>query len=103
MEQSRHIMRKSLIDSSDVNVIYWRMHGMLESRLKIQTLSENKTKSKYALLSDISLLAIAMLEIYGVVVELLSAESFGKSEVLAMLIMCAIAGICIWAMVKGRD
>ena len=103
MEQSRHVMRNSLIASSDINIIYSRMHGMLESRLKIQIMKENKTKAKYSLLSDIALLAIAIMEIYGVIVELLSAESFGKTEVFAMMIMMAIAGVCIWAMVKGRE
>ncbi len=102
MEQARHIMRTSLIDSSDIDVIYSRMHGMLENKLKLQSMSEDKRKSKYSLLSDIALLAIALMEIYGVIVEILRADSFGKEEIFAVLIMMSIATICVWAMVKGK-
>ncbi len=102
MEQSRHIMRTSLIDSSDIDVIYSRMHGMLENKLKLQSMSEEKRKSKYSLLSDVALLVIALMEIYGVIVEILRADSFGREELLAVAIMAGIATICVWAMVKGR-
>ena len=102
MEQSRHIMRNSLIVSSDINVIYSKMHGILENKLKIQEMSDRKTKSKYALLSDIALLGLAVAEIYGVIVELLSKPKLGSSELIAMAIMGGIAGICIWALVKGK-
>ncbi len=102
MEQSRHIMRTALIDSSDIDVIYSRMHGMLENKLKLQSMSEEKRKSKYSLLSDIALLAIALMEIYGVIVELLRAESFGREELLAVAIMLGVATICVWTMVKGK-
>lgn len=103
MEQSRHIMRNSLIDSSDIDVIYSRMHGMLETKLKLQTMSEDKKKSKYSLLSDVALLVIALMEIYGVVVELLREESYGREEFMAMGIMGGIAILCIWAMIKGKN
>ncbi len=102
MEQSRHIMRNSLIESSDIGVIYSRMHGMLENRLKLQTMSEDRKKSKYSLLSEIALLVIALVEIYSVVVELLRAESYGREEFIAMGIMGGIAILCIWTMVKGK-
>ncbi len=102
MEQSRHIMRSSLILSSDINVIYSKMHGILENKLKIQTMSEDKTKSKYSLLSDIALLGLAITEIYGVIVELLTKPRLGTSELIAMAIMGGIAGLCIWITVKGK-
>lgn len=103
MEQSRHIMRISLIESSDIDVIYSKMHGMVENKLKLLTMSQEKRKSKYSLLSDISLLFIALMEIYGVVVEIIRAQTFGKEELLAMAIMMGVALICIWIMVKGRN
>lgn len=102
MEQSRHIMRTSIIKSSDIDVIYSRMRGMLESKLKLQKMREDKRKSKYSLFSDIALMAIALLEIYSVVVEMLRVDSFGRDEILAVLIMLGIAIVCGWAIIKGK-
>lgn len=102
MEQSRHVMRNSLIDSSDINVIYARMHGMLENRLKLQTILEEKKKSKYSLFSDIALLFIALMEIYGVIVGFLS-ENLVREDYIAMGIISVMAVVLIWAMVKGRN
>lgn len=103
MEQSRHIMRNSLIESSDINVIYSRMYGILENKLNLRVMSDDKKKSKFALLSDISLLVIAILEIYGVINELVNTNSFGKDNLLVMAIMTIITIGCIWIMVKGRS
>jgi len=103
MEQSRHIMRNSLIESSDINVIYSRMHGILENKLNLRVMSDDKKKSKFALLSDISLLIIAILEIYGVINELIHTQTFNKENLTVIFTMIIITIGCIWIMVKGRS
>lgn len=102
MEQSRHIMRNSLIQTSDINTIYSRMHGMISNRLKIKTIRDEQKKSRFAMFSDLSLLIIALLQIYGVVGELLAKEAFTKNDVTTMVVMLAIAAVCVFVMIKGR-
>jgi len=102
MEQCRHIMRNSLIASSDINTIYHRMHGLVTNKLKMKVMSDEKKKSRFALFSDLSLLVIALLQIYGVVGELLAKESFAQNDLITMAVMLLITAVCIWMMVKGR-
>lgn len=102
MEQIRHAMRNSLIASSDINTIYHRMHGLVSNKLKMKIMSDEKKKSRYSLFSDLALLVIALLEIYGVVGELLSQTSYTKNDLLTLIIMLAVTVVCGWAMIKGR-
>ena len=102
MEQCRHQMHNSLIASSDINTIYQQMYGMVSNKLKMKTMSDEKKKSRFALFSDLSLLVIALLQIYGVVGELLAKDTFSQNDLITMLVMLVITVVCIWVMVKGR-
>lgn len=102
MEQSRHIMRSSLIASSDINTIYQRMYGMVSNKLKLKLMSEDTEKMRFALFSDISLLVIAILQIYSVIEDILAKDHFGKSDFLSLFITIAICFVCIWIMIKGK-
>lgn len=103
MEQSRHIMRNSLIESSDINTIYFRMHGLLMGKLRIKSISDERKKARYSMFSDLSLLIIALLQIYSVVEDLVSTETFTKNDIITMAIMVGITVICVWVMIKGRS
>lgn len=102
MEQSRHIMRNSLIKSSDINVIYSRMHGIISNKLKMKLMSDEKERSRYSLLSEVSLLIIALLQIYGVVEEFLGKEVFTQTDVVTMAVMLVVTVVCVVFMIKGR-
>lgn len=103
MEQSRHVMRNSLIESSDINTIYQKMHGMLTNKLKLKIMANDKKKSHFALFTDLSLLVIAVMQIYSVVAELLAKESLGKTDIISLAIITLITVISAWAMIKGRQ
>ena len=62
-----------------------------------------KSKGKFALLSDIALLIIAILQIYGVILEFITAESITRTEIIAIVIMLSITIFCGWLMIKGRS
>ena len=102
MEQCRHTMRNSLILSSDINTIYQKMHGIVSNKLKLKLMSEEKKKSRFSLLSDLSLLIIAVLQIYGVIESFLTKTSYGTSDFLSMGIMLLICVVCVWFMIKGK-
>lgn len=102
MEQCRHIMRNSLIESSDINTIYHRMYGMVSNKLKLKVMNEDKEKSRFALFSDISLLVIAILQIYSVIEGFLAKDSFGQKDFLSLGIILFICVICVWVMIKGK-
>ena len=78
------------------------MHGMVSNKLKMKIMSDDRKKSRFSLLSDVSLLIIAILQIYGVVAELLKTESLSKTDFLTMGIMLFITVVCVWIMVKGK-
>lgn len=103
MEQSRHIMRNSLIQSSDINTIYFCMHGILTGKLRIKNISDERKKARFSMFSDLSLLIIALLQIYGVVGELVSKQTFTQNDIVTMAIMVIIAIVCVWVMIKGRS
>lgn len=103
MEQSRHAMRNSLIESSDINTIYSRMYGILTGKLRIKSLSDERKKARFSMFSDLSLLIIALLQIYGVVGELVSKDTFTRDDILTMAIMAALTAVCAWVMIKGRS
>ncbi|MBQ8893516.1 MAG: hypothetical protein IJ043_03810 [Clostridia bacterium] len=103
MEPSRHIMRNSLIRSSDINTIYERMHGLISNKLKLKIMGDERKKSRFALLSDLSLLIIALLQIYGVVGELLTKTTFTHNDLITMAVMAGITAVCVWVMIKGRN
>ncbi len=103
MEQSRHVMRNALIDSSDINVIYSRLHGMLSHKIKLQNMHSEKKKARYSLLADIALVVIAGMEIYGSVVDFLKTRNFGIEEFGALGLIGVLAAVCIWSMMKGRN
>lgn len=103
MEQSRHIMRNSLIESSDINTIYFRMHGMVENKLKLKIMSDEKKRARFSLLSDLSLLIIAILQIYGVINEFLTKTAFTRTDYITMAIMLGISAVCVWVMIKGKN
>ncbi len=102
MEQCRHIMRNSLIESSDINTIYHRMYGMVSNKLKLKLMNEDKEKSRFALFSDISLLVIAILQIYSVIEGFLGKDTFGQKDLLSLGITLLICVVCIWVMIKGK-
>lgn len=103
MEQSRHAMRNSLIQSSDINTIYFRMHGILTGKLRIKSISDERKKARFSMFSDLSLLIIALLQIYGVVGELVAKETYTQNDILTMAIMAVITVVCAWIMIKGRS
>lgn len=102
VEQCRHIMRKSLIASSDINTIYQRMHGMVSNKLRLKLMREEKEKSRFSLFSDLSLLVIAVLQIYSVIEGFLSKDHLGTSDLTSILITLGICALCIWVMIKGK-
>ena len=103
MEQSRHIMRNSLIASSDIGTIYSKMHGLVTSKMKLKVMDNDHKKSRFALFSDLSLLIIALLEVYGVINELLYKEAFTRQDLITTVIMLGIAAVCVFIMVRGHD
>ena len=103
MEQCRHEMRNSLIQSSDILTIYQRMYGIVSNKLKLKLMNEEKNKSRFALFSDISLLIIAVLQIYNVIESLLAKESLGQTDIVSLLIVAGIGALCAWMMVKGKN
>lgn len=102
MEQSRHKMRQSLIETSDIKTIFRNMQGTLQNRLKLNMLYDEKKRGKFAFLSDVALLIIAIMQIYGVINSLISADSFGTADIVSLCITAVIAVVCIWIMAKGR-
>ena len=103
MEQCRHDMRNSLIRSSDINTIYFRMHGMVTNKLKMKLMEDDRKKARFSLFSDLSLLSIALLELYGVMDQLLSRKEFTITNLISALLMALISGVCFWFMIKGRN
>lgn len=103
MEQSRHVMRNSLIASSDIGTIYSKMHGLVTSKLKLKVMANDHKKSRFALFSDLSLLIIALLEVYGVINEILSKEAFTRTDLITTAIMLGIAAVCVFIMIRGHD
>lgn len=103
MEQSRHLMRNSLIESSEINTIYQKMHSMLTNKLKLKIMDYDKKKSHFALFSDLSLLVIAVMQVYSVVAELFAKDSFSKTDTMSLIIIVLITVISAWAMIKGRQ
>lgn len=103
VEQSRLIMHKSLIQSSNINTIYQRMYGMVSNKLRMKLLNAEKEKNRFALLSDISLLIIAVLQIYSVILDFLVKDTFGKSDLISIAITLGICATCIWIMIKGKQ
>lgn len=101
MEQSRMLMRKSLIETSDISVIYSKMRGILDNKLKLKVLSDEKKKNKFSIMSDIALLVIAIMQIYGVVEELISS-SLDKTDFMTLGILGIIATVCIVVLVEGK-
>ena len=100
----------ALLDTSPFNNIYdesqWELIKLRIDEYdinnpQIKELSENLIFADSW--SGVALLVIALMEIYGVVVELLRAESYGREEFMAMGIMGGIAILCIWAMIKGKN
>lgn len=69
----------------------------VSNKLKLKLLHAEKEKSRFALSSDISLLIIAVLLIYGVIETLLSKEQFTQNDFISLAITC-----CIWVMIKGK-
>ena len=103
MEQCRHIMRNSLIRSSDINTIYFRMHGLVSNKLKMKLMEDDRKKARFSLFSDLSLLSIALLELYGVIDQLLSMKEYTITNLITTIIMLLIGAFCFWFMIKGRD
>ena len=79
------------------------MRGMTANKLKLKIMSDERKKSRFSLLSDLSLLIIALLQIYGVVGEFLTKETFGRGDLTTMLVMLGITVVCVWIMVKGKN
>ena len=103
MEQCRHIMRNSLIQSSDINTIFFRMHGMVSNKLKMKLMEDDRKKARFSLFSDLSLLTIALLELYGVLDQILSIKEFTTTNYIATGIMLVISALCFLFMIKGRE
>ena len=102
MEPGQLKMRQSLVLSSGINTIYQRMYGMTSNKLKMVLMNNEKTKTKYAILSDISLSIIALLQVYGVINSLIAKESFSRGDITTIFIMLAITIVCVWIMIKSR-
>lgn len=103
MEQVRHKMRDSLIVTSDINVVYRHLTAMLESRLKLSQMIERKKKAGFSLLADIALMILAILQVYDVVDSIVSKTTFGKSDLLTILIILFGCFICSWFLIKGKS
>lgn len=102
MEPGQLKMRQALVLSSGINTIYQRMYGMTSNKLKMVLMNNEKTKTKYAILSDISLSIIALLQVYGVINSLIAKESFSRGDITTIFIMLAITIVCVWIMIKSR-
>ncbi len=103
VEQARHLMHESLIKSSDIHLIYDKMRGMIKNQLQMENMRQNKSRSTYNMLSNIALLIIAVLQIYGVILGLMQSGGLGRNEIASLLIVAVIAAIGIVFLVKGRD
>lgn len=102
LEQSRLNMRKSLIQTSNIWVIYNKMHDILDNKFKLKMMYEEKQKKHFAFLSDVALLIIAVLQIYGVIREIMEFGTMGKIDILSLSVTVIIIIVCIWIMSKGR-
>ena len=63
---------------------------------------EEKQKKHFAFLSDVALLIIAVLQIYGVIREIMEFGTMGKIDILSLSVTVIIIIVCIWIMSKGR-
>ena len=102
LEQSRLNMRKSLIQTSNIWVIYDKMHDILDNKFKLKMMYEDKQKKHFAFLSDVALLIIAVLQVYGVIREILEFGTLGQADILSLGVTVLIIIVCIWIMSKGR-
>ena len=102
VEQSRLRMRKSLIQSSNIWVIYEKMHDILDNKFKLKVMYEDKQKKHFAFLSDVALLIIAVLQIYSVIREILAFGELDSMDILSLSVTVIIIITCIWIMSKGR-
>ena len=102
LEQSRLNMRKSLIQTSNIWVIYDKMHDILDNKFKLKMMYEDKQKKHFAFLSDVALLIIAVLQVYGVIREILEFGTLGQADILSLGVTILIIIVCIWIMSKGR-
>lgn len=102
MEQCKFQMRHSLIETSCINSIYNRMHGIITNKMKMVGMMEEQTKDRYAYFSDLSLCLIALLQIYGIINELIAKKEFTESDKTTMMIMLVITLICSWFIFKSK-
>lgn len=102
VEQSRLRMRKSLIQSSNIWVIYEKMHDILDNKFKLKVMYEDKQKKHFTFLSDVALLIIAVLQIYSVIREILAFGEMDGTDLMTLCITIIIIIACIWIMSKGR-
>ena len=102
MEQCRLEMHNSLIVSSDIMTIFHRMYGMVSNKLKLKLMSAEKEKNRFALFSDLSLLIIAILQIYSVIESFLNKDQFGKNDFISIGIIACISIVSVWIMIKGK-
>lgn len=102
VEQWNLLMRNSLIDSSNINTIYSRMHGMLTNKIKLKKMAEERQKGRFAIVSDISLMVIALLQIYGVIKSLISQSAWGEGDIITLSIISILALIFSFFIIRGR-
>ena len=102
MEQCRLKMRQSLIETSNIMTIYHRMHGLVNNKLKMVVLYDDKNKDKYAILSDISLSIIALLQVYDVINDFIYKETFTQKDFTTICVIMMITILCVWTIIRSR-
>lgn len=102
IEQSKLSVRRSLIESSDIDTIYNRAHGLMVNRLKIQIMEETRKRRKYSLVSEIALFIIALLQIYDVVRSFFNSDAtLLSADYITLTVFSVISIIGIIIMIKG--
>lgn len=102
MEQARHELRASLIKSSDIDMIYSRMHAVLDNQLKLSVMEDNKRKERYSLISEASLFVMAVIECLEVIKGFITQETIELSDIIIFVLIAAISVFGVLMIAKGK-
>ena len=101
MEQTRKHIRSSLIISSEINVIYGKMIGILENRYTLKSIQNEKKKTRFSMFTDFMLLLIALFQIYTVI-EAFAYEGFDIKDLIPIGVVLFLSIIGMIFIIKSK-
>lgn len=101
MEQIRKQIRLSLISSSEINVIYGKMMGILENRYNLKSIQNERKKNHFSMFSDFMLLLIALFQIYTVI-EAFVYDGFEVRDLIPISVVLGLALIGMFFIIKSK-